>query len=280
MHYVATIDLAGAGTPEGYHGHSSGFRRASYVDHTLGSVHMGTGICSLEAGGSIDPHVHAFEETFFVLEGQLIVLIGDQAYRLVAGDYGLIPTGTRHGWRSVGSLPARWLENQSPQPRPADRGRDTFFVAGDVPTTAAAPDTAVAYLGHFDEAQLPRPGEPAEMEGFNPTTGVAIKMFVDRSRDAVHQSLFLIQYMPGAKIAPHDHTFEESYYILSGEVEAICDGKVYPLTAGSVVWTGVGCVHSFENKGMEPVRWLETQSPLPPAKEVFRFEHDWAKYAP
>ena len=52
------------------------------------------------------------------------------------------------------------------------------------------------------------------MEGFNPTTGVAIKMFVDRSFGAIHQSLFLIQYMPGAKIDPHDHTFEESYFIV------------------------------------------------------------------
>jgi hypothetical protein len=27
------------------------------------------------------------------------------------------------------------------------------------------------------------------------------------------------------------------------------------------------------------VRWIETQAPLPPAKEVFRFERDWAQYA-
>lgn len=279
MHFVSTIDLANAATPGDYRGHSRDFRRATYVDHTRGSVHMGTGICALGADGGIDPHVHAFEETFYVLEGQLILLLEDQAFTLVAGHYGLIPTGTRHGWRCAGNQPARWLENQSPQPRPLAYGRDTFFVSGDVPVTAPAPDSSAAGLGHFDEAQLPRPGEPAQMEGFNPTTGVAIKMFVDRSSGAIHQSLFLIQYMPGAKIAPHDHTFEESYYILSGAVEAICDGKVYPLAAGSVVWTSVGCVHSFENKGTEPVRWLETQSPLPPAKEVFRFEHEWAKYA-
>ena len=80
-------------------------------------------------------------------------------------------------------------------------------------------------IGHFDEAQLPRPGAPSEMEGFNPTTGVAIKMFVDRSFGAVHQSLFLIQYMPGAKIDPHDHTFEESYLIVKGRVLATADGE-------------------------------------------------------
>lgn len=279
MHLVSIIDLDNAATPEIYAEHSTKFRRAIYVDHTCGSVHMGTGICTLGVGGSIQPHVHAFEETFYILAGQIVLLIEDQAYTLGAGHYGRIPTGMRHGWRAVGDQPARWLENQSPQPRPHDYGRDTFFVEGSVPMSAPVPDASVANLGHFDEAQLPRPGEPSQMEGFNPTTGVAIKMFVDRSSSAIHQSLFLIQYMPGAKIAPHDHTFEESYYILSGEVEAICDGKVYNLKAGSAVWTSVGCIHSFANKGTEPVRWLETQSPLPPSQEVFRFEHDWAKYA-
>jgi mannose-6-phosphate isomerase-like protein (cupin superfamily) len=84
--------------------------------------------------------------------------------------------------------------------------------------------------------------------------------------------------MPGAKIDPHDHTFEESYLIVSGRVRATADGKTYDLGPGDVIWTGVGCIHSFENRGSEPVRWIETQAPLPPAKEVFRFERDWARY--
>jgi mannose-6-phosphate isomerase-like protein (cupin superfamily) len=134
-------------------------------------------------------------------------------------------------------------------------------------------------LGHFDESQLPQPGGVSQMEGFNPTTGIAIKMFVDRSFGAVHQSLFLIQYMPGAKIDLHDHTFEESYFIVSGGVRATADGETHDLGPGDVIWTGVGCIHSFANVGEEPVRWIETQAPLPPAKEVFRFERDWAGYA-
>jgi quercetin dioxygenase-like cupin family protein len=281
MHYVSTISSDNALTPEVYRQHSAGFRRAAYVDHTNGSVHMGTGICYLQPAGTIEPHVHAFEETFYVLEGQLLVQIENQSYLLSAGHYGLIGTGVRHGLRCHGDHPARWLEMQSPQPRPTEYGRDTFFVGGEVPAEAAPPDLTTGsdrYFGYFDESQLPRPGAPVEMEGFNPTSGVAIKMFVDRSFGAVHQSLFLIRYMPGAKIAPHDHPFEESYYILSGTVEAKCDGKTYRLGPGSVVWTGVGCIHSFENTGTEPVTWLETQAPLPPAKEVFRFEHEWAQY--
>jgi mannose-6-phosphate isomerase-like protein (cupin superfamily) len=273
MHAVSKIDPAAAETPQQYQKHSTGFRRATYVDRAMGSVHMGTGICLLDPNGAIQLHLHSFEESFYILEGIVLAQIGDQTYTLGPGNFGLIPTGLPHAWRNTGSVPARWLEMQAPQPRPSDYGgKDTFFT-----TTAPAPE-AIAPIGHFDESQLPRPGGASQMEGFNPTTGVAIKMFVDRSFGATHQSLFLIQYSPGAKIDPHDHTFEESYFIVGGRVQAVADGKSYDLGPGDVIWTGVGCIHSFANNGAEPVRWIETQAPLPPAKEVFRFERDWTKF--
>jgi mannose-6-phosphate isomerase-like protein (cupin superfamily) len=278
MHYVSKIDSSTAQTPKLYEWQSSGFRRSAYVDRSMGSVHMGTGICYLDTDGLIQPHLHSFEESFYILEGSVIAQIGDQAHLLSPGHFGLISTGVKHAFRNASGQSTRWLEMHAPQPRPVEYGRDTFFVGGEVSVEAKAPENGTSGLGHFDEAQLPKPGSPSEMEGFNPTTGVAIKMFVDRSFGAIHQSLFLIQYMPGAKIDPHDHTFEESYYIVSGRVKATADGKVYDLGAGDVIWTGVGCIHSFENVGNEPVRWIETQAPLPPAKEVFRFERDWVQY--
>jgi len=273
MHAVSKIDPAAARTPPAYENHSTGFRRATYVDRAMGSVHMGVGICFLDAGGSIRPHLHSFEESFYILEGSLEVEIAGRTHAVRAGNFGLIPTGVAHSWRNAGDATARWLEMQAPQPRPAEYGRDTFF--GSAGIADGAP-----LIGHFDESQLPRPGGPSQMEGFNPTTGVAIKMFVDRSFGATHQSLFLIQYSPGAKIDAHDHTFEESYFIVGGRIHAVADGQSYELGPGDVIWTGVGCIHSFANQGAEPVRWIETQAPLPPAKEVFRFERDWvAKFA-
>jgi mannose-6-phosphate isomerase-like protein (cupin superfamily) len=273
MHQVSRIDHAGAKTPWLYIGHSTGFTRAGYVDRGMGSVHMGVGICVLAPGGAIEQHLHSFEESFYILEGTVAAETGEAIRELGPGNFGLIGTGKAHGWRNSSKEPVRWLEMQAPQPRYADAaaGPDTFFpgkvFGGEQPL-----------IGFFDESQLPQPGGASQMEGFNPTTGVAIKMFVDRSFGATHQSLFLIQYMPGAKIDPHDHTFEESYLIVSGRVHATADGASYDLGPGDVIWTGVGCVHSFANVGTEPVRWIETQAPLPPAKEVFRFERDWAGY--
>lgn len=278
MHHVSKVDSGSARTPEIYARHSTGFRQSTYVDRAMGSVHMGVGVCYLDPGGVIEPHLHSFEESFYILDGNVTAEIGAQSCSLQPGDFGLIRTGLRHTWRNTGGRPARWLEMQAPQPRPLEYGRDTFFGNG-APSGGAAAEPEAAVLGHFDESQLPRPGAPSQMEGFNPTTGVAIKMFVDRSFGAIHQSLFLIQYMPGAKIDTHDHTFEESYLIVSGRVRATADGKTYDLGPGDVIWTSVGCIHSFANVGAEPVRWIETQAPLPPAKEVFRFERDWARFA-
>lgn len=272
MHLTSHVDPLAATTPHPYQDHSSGFRRTTYVDRSMGSVHMGAGVCFLEPGGRVDSHLHSFEESLYVLEGGLELTIHGAVHALEPGHYALIRTGVRHAVRNAGRGMARWLEMHAPQPRPAGYSCDTFFV-----NEGGAEDPAV--VGRFDESQLPRPGGPSQMEGFNPITGVAIKMFVDRSAGAIHQSLFLIQYLPGAKIDPHDHTFEESYLIVAGRVRATADGAVYDLGPGDTIWTGVGCIHSFENVGTEPVRWIETQAPLPPAKEVFRFERDWARFS-
>src|SRR5262245_22282856 len=135
MHFVSKIDLASARTPQLYEPKSSGFRRATYVDRSMGSVHMGTGICYLDPQGTISPHVHSFEESFYILEGSLIVQIGEGTHELKPGNFALIGTGTPHSWLNIGDRPASWLEMQAPQPRPSDApaGHDTFFIEGNIP---------------------------------------------------------------------------------------------------------------------------------------------------
>jgi quercetin dioxygenase-like cupin family protein len=277
MHTVTHINPSAASLPDMYAGHAHGFNRAMFADRALGSVHMGAGVCYLAPGGHIARHLHSFEESLYVLSGEIELQAGPQASVLGPGHYALLSTGLPHTLHNRGAAPASWLEMQAPQPRPPGAERDTFFAGAAAPEPL--PAGAELLLGYFDEAQLPQPGGPSQMEGFNPLSGVAIKMFVDRSSGAIHQSLFLIQYLPGARIDLHDHTFEESYLIVSGQVRAIADGKTYDLGPGDAIWTGVGCLHSFANLGHQPVRWIETQAPLPPAKEVFRFERDWAKFA-
>jgi mannose-6-phosphate isomerase-like protein (cupin superfamily) len=99
---------------------------------------------------------------------------------------------------------------------------------------------------------------------------------VDSDLGAQLSTMFMVQY-EGLKgvIGGHDHPLEETYLILEGVVDATFDGKQYRLEPGDVAWAGVGCVHAFANPAEEPVRWLETQAPAPPARHSYRFERDW-----
>src|SRR5687767_1718848 len=276
MHHFGRFDERALAPHPIFEGHSRDYSAASLINRRTGSVHTGLGIDQLAPGGTLDPHVHSFEEGFYILDGDPIVTIGTDSYRLRRGDYAAIKVGTPHAWRA-GAAPARWLQMAAPQPKPADAERDTFFLKDrSIPTSAAAlnlDDRRGHLLGHFDESQIPpvaqRQNAVAGLEG------VFLKWMIDEDFGARHHRMLFIEYQPGVGIALHDHAFEEAYFILEGEVQATLDGTIYDLKPGEVVWTGVGCVHSFRNVSATPVRWLETFAPQPPKENVFRFMAEW-----
>ncbi len=106
---------------------SRGYRSAPLVNETTGSVHTGLSLNEMAPGGTLDPHVHSYEEGFYILDGRVIVDIDDRAFLLGPGDFGALKVGTRHAWRNAGSGSVRWLEMGAPQPKPAGAERDTFF---------------------------------------------------------------------------------------------------------------------------------------------------------
>ena len=63
--------------------------------------------------------------------------------------------------------------------------------------------------------------------------------------------------------------------MIEGEVEVTADGATYTLRPGDAFWTGVGTIHAFVSRTSSRVRWLETQSPQPPARHSYRFDRDW-----
>ena len=100
-------------------------------------------------------------------------------------------------------------------------------------------------------------------------SGIAVKMLVDKRLDAQLSTMFMVDYQPGAVAHPHDHPFEESYYMLEGEVDVVADGDRYTLEPGDAFWTGVGCVHAFYETRGRRVRWLETSAPGPPDRHSY-----------
>jgi len=281
MHYYGKfLDSALVADPL-FAGHSEKYTRAALVNHTLGSVHTGLSVCELAAGGTLAPHVHSFEEGFYILAGRAVVEINGEAYLLTAGDYGVVKVGALHAWRNTGSSPVRWLQMNAPQPKPAGKERDTFFKKG-AKAASDAPlldvnDRRGNLLGHFDETMIPPVGQRTNVAAG--LEGVFLKWMIDENFGSIHHRMLFIEYQPGVSIGLHDHTFEEAYFLLSGEVQGVLDGQTYLAKPGDVLWTGVGCVHSFANVGTAPVRWLETFAPIPPKENVFRFMGEWDKRA-
>ena len=203
MHLVANYDKAPFVVPPAYEQHSQGYTRIALVDHTIpGAVHTGLGLCRLEASGVLNPHVHFYEEAFFILEGQVLERIDGHDYRLGPGDYGIIQSGVSHALRNSGDQPVRWLEMLSPQPKSPDSERDTFFFKSEsAPITGTPPDfrdPMTRYLGHFDDSQMP-PYSLLQMEGYRGSSiaGISLKMLVDHMLGAQHLTLFMVEFQPG-----------------------------------------------------------------------------------
>ncbi len=276
MHFFGRSGASTASEPGLYQGRSRGYRQSVLVDSTAGSVHTHLTLNALAPGGQIDMHMHAFEEGFYVLEGEAILALDTEVFHLRPGDYGVAKVGVLHGWRAVGQTGVRWLQLTTPHPKPAGAERDTFFARGRAlpdAGSAVGDGTARPFVGHFDVSQIPPPGQARA--GLTALPGVFLQWLIDEAFGARHHRLLLIEYQPGVGIGLHDHTFEEAYFILSGEVQATLDGQVYVAKPGDVIWTSVGCVHAFTNVSDQPVRWLETFAPQPPDENVFRFFAEW-----
>jgi quercetin dioxygenase-like cupin family protein len=271
-------------------GHSRGFRRFSAVDRKSGAVHTAIGICEIDTRGEIESHVQSYEEFFYVTEGEPTLILDGRAYPLAPGACGLVPIGVPHGWQGPASGTGRWIEMLTPIPRGPAEPADIFFLGPQPPPEPVPLDLRDPRSRHLfrvteDDIKVDKlkigsrvdaPTVSASMAtALLAYSGIALKMLVDQRLSAALGTMFILEYQPGAVAHPHDHPLEEAYIILDGEVEAHADGEIYVLKKGDVLWTGVGCIHAFYNRTSGLVRWLETQSPQPPARHSYRFDREW-----
>ena len=272
-------EAAGAG--------GEGYRRRRLVGPEHGSVHLEVSESFLSAGGRIDGHRHPHEESFFVLRGSPLVRIGEADYHLRSGDFGIIPVAMPHAWANSGEE-AAWLTVRSPQPRAIGHARSSYRVSGMHPPTRGRPvegaDPSARYVGHFDEGDLPAPGQLSIPGYHGPNLrNVSIRVMIDELLGAQHHTLFIVQLeaAPGAdpSASPHYHPFEEMYYLLRGSAEAAFGDESQVLRAGDLAWTAVNASHCFVGHGEEPARWIEAQAPAPPRSNGFIFENDWRRLA-
>lgn len=284
-HIVSLVANAVFAPPSGWAADAKGYRRWGVVGEDVGAVHTGFFVGELDPGGYLPSHVHSFETSFFVVEGEGIVDTSEGAFRVGPGDYGLVPVGVPHRWRNDGSAPVRWAEMQAPAPR-TRHGGDTHVVP-ELPTLDPVPidvrDPRTRSFGTITPEHMDSTKQSQDLLAVSASmrtallvySGITVKMMVDSDLGAQLATMFMVQYQPDGVAGEHDHPFEETYYFLEGRAEASFDGERYELGPGDVAWAGVGCVHSFRNIGGGPLRWLETQAPMPPARHSYRFARDW-----
>ena len=70
------------------------------VDDTAGAYEVV--VVEASGGGEILPHRHPWAESYFVLAGELEVLLGRRRRTLAAGDLFVIPAKAVHGFRVLG----------------------------------------------------------------------------------------------------------------------------------------------------------------------------------
>ena len=285
-HSVLRADEYRYVTPSIFEGRSSGYRRCAAVDEGAGSVHMGFGVVELDAGGTVAWHTRSYEESVYLLEGEVICDTDEGSVLLRPGDYGVMGVGASRAWRNASSAPARWADMLAPQPR-ADASEDTFLVAPPRPPTDAVPidprDPRNRSFGHIDDVNMDPANQTQDKLAQSASmrtallvySGISVKMMVDTDLGADLMTMFMVQYEPGGFAGAHDHPLEETYLILEGETDAVFDGHEYRLRPGDIAFAGVGCTHEFANALDRPVRWLETQAPQPPARHSYRFARDW-----
>ena len=284
-HLVARAESLAWAPPAGPLAGSPGLAGWSVLDASTAAVHTGFGLSRLASGGSVPAHVHSYEESLYVVDGQVVVQTPGEAARLGTGDYGLIPVGVPHSLRNDGDAEARFARLSVPLPRP-EHDLDTQLVPDlteTEPVAADVRDPRTRRYGHIDDAQMDPAQQGQDRLAVSASmrtallvySGITVKMMVDSDLGAQLSTMFMVQYDPDGVAGAHDHPFEEAYFFLEGHAEAMFDGTRYELGPGDVAWAGVGAVHSFRNLGDGPLRWLETQAPQPPPRHSYRFARDW-----
>ena len=251
---------------------------------------VGVAIEELAPGKQSTPaHYHLFEEEHvFVLEGEMIVRIGDKRHPMKAGDYVWFPAGQMagHCLINAGDAICRYVMIGEHKPNevvfytdsgkvlvrsPGQRlmldmsatrgyfdGEDTGLAVGETP-----PPETVAPAVEPKEPARPVSSESVQWdtEGDGPRFGGQSRhlTFAAVGR-AYHVGVLIEAPAPGMRLAPkHYHMLEEEHaLILEGEVTLLLGDEQYPMRAGDYVAFPAGrkVGHSFLNSGSGPCRYL------------------------
>src|ERR671910_3322166 len=94
-------------------GHRVG--NVEFLARTVDTPRFTFGIIEIAPGRVLEAHVHADEDdAFYILEGEMIFVLGAEEVVATPGTFVLAPSGVEHGFRNAGDVPVRMLNLHAP----------------------------------------------------------------------------------------------------------------------------------------------------------------------
>ena len=100
---------------------------------------------------------------------------------------------------------------------------------------------------------------------------------IKASSEETHGSYSLMHWAvpAGASAVPHAHEFyEETFYILSGELEVLIGNSTQPVSAGDFIRVPAGARHGFENQSEDEVHMLVSLTPGGMEELFYKYRDD------
>jgi quercetin dioxygenase-like cupin family protein len=241
---------------------------------TLGTYDVTRGKSA--SGSGAPPHVHAFDEGFYMLGGEMTFHAGNESVHLERGDFINIRGGTAHFPENESKAPADVLVVCAPA------GFADFQIA--VGERAAGPDGPFAeappdFLERMTTAgrdfgidlepsptlfqQAPEMAVRRRGEGrCLATVGDVYTFLVTGEDTAGRYALWHALVYPGGGTPLHRHSREEeAFFILKGELSIVADAQPNTACEGDWIILPRHVAHSFKNKTDQPVEMLFLVAP-------------------
>ena len=125
------------------------------------------------------------------------------------------------------------------------------------------------------QASVVKHGQAEELR----VMGAAVRFLCGADKTDREWSLMEVELPERAGPPPHDHPWDEAYYVVAGEVRFQLDGREQTFTAGDFIYAPGGTVHGFQGASPEPARIIIFDAPAH-AESFFREVHREVKEMP
>lgn len=203
-------------------------------------------------------HHHAFDESFYVLDGELTFQLGDELATAGPGAFVLAPAGAHHTLANLNTDSASYLLICTPA------GFERYFAKVEAeqagvgaPAWALEPAPPVSRVG-------PQIVERDDLGAARPIPATAGSLNVlARSEESEARVAVVETTGPAGFGGPplHVHDFDEAFYILEGELTFQVRDELLTAGPGDLVFAQGGVPHTFANLSGAPARYLIVITP-------------------